>query len=209
MRQAIAATSLIALLVLAGCGSSSTSSNDTTTSGSPTNAQTTTTKTRDAKEKATQAADAALERGKYAAAVAAVAALHDNTLTARYKEKAAQRLRSAARRALTSGSATEARKLALRAQAYDPTAQGRALASAAQSKVTAQRQAAKRKLQEKRAAEERKKAQNKQSKSSSAASNVEKYAGKTCSEIGHSFEVPPGADPDHDADGDGIACESE
>lgn len=34
------------------------------------------------------------------------------------------------------------------------------------------------------------------------------YAGLTCSEIGHSFQVEPGSDPAHDADNDGIACES-
>lgn len=35
------------------------------------------------------------------------------------------------------------------------------------------------------------------------------YAGKTCDEIGHSYTVPPGADREHDADGDGVACESQ
>lgn len=30
-----------------------------------------------------------------------------------------------------------------------------------------------------------------------------------CSEIGHSFSVPPGSDPEHDVDGDGLACESQ
>ncbi len=34
------------------------------------------------------------------------------------------------------------------------------------------------------------------------------YAGMTCSEIGHSFSVTPGSDPEHDADNDGVACES-
>ena len=34
------------------------------------------------------------------------------------------------------------------------------------------------------------------------------YAGLNCSEIGHSFTVAPGSDPEHDADNDGIACES-
>ncbi len=34
------------------------------------------------------------------------------------------------------------------------------------------------------------------------------YAGMNCSEIGHSFEVTPGSDPEHDADNDGTACES-
>lgn len=34
------------------------------------------------------------------------------------------------------------------------------------------------------------------------------YAGLTCSEIGHSFTVAPGSDPEHDADNDGVACES-
>lgn len=35
------------------------------------------------------------------------------------------------------------------------------------------------------------------------------YSGMTCAEIGHSFYVTPGSDPEHDADGDGEACESE
>jgi hypothetical protein len=34
------------------------------------------------------------------------------------------------------------------------------------------------------------------------------YAGMNCSGIGHSFQVTPGSDPQHDADNDGIACES-
>jgi hypothetical protein len=34
------------------------------------------------------------------------------------------------------------------------------------------------------------------------------YAGLNCSEIGHSFNVTPGSDPEHDADNDGVACES-
>lgn len=34
------------------------------------------------------------------------------------------------------------------------------------------------------------------------------YAGRTCAEIGHSYRVPPGSDREHDADGDGVACES-
>lgn len=34
------------------------------------------------------------------------------------------------------------------------------------------------------------------------------YAGLNCSEIGHSFTVTPGSDPEHDADSDGVACES-
>ncbi len=35
------------------------------------------------------------------------------------------------------------------------------------------------------------------------------YSGMNCSEIGHSFHVTPGSDPDHDADNDGVACESQ
>lgn len=34
------------------------------------------------------------------------------------------------------------------------------------------------------------------------------YAGMNCTEIGHSFMVEPGSDPEHDRDNDGIACES-
>lgn len=35
------------------------------------------------------------------------------------------------------------------------------------------------------------------------------YSGKTCDEIGHSYTVPPGTDREHDADGDGVACEAQ
>jgi tetratricopeptide (TPR) repeat protein len=35
------------------------------------------------------------------------------------------------------------------------------------------------------------------------------YAGMNCDEIGHSFMVEPGSDPEHDRDNDGIACESQ
>ena len=35
------------------------------------------------------------------------------------------------------------------------------------------------------------------------------YEGRTCAEIGRSYRVTPGTDREHDADGDGVACESE
>ena len=35
------------------------------------------------------------------------------------------------------------------------------------------------------------------------------YAGMTCDQIGHPFEVTPGSDPEHDRDNDGHACESQ
>ncbi len=35
------------------------------------------------------------------------------------------------------------------------------------------------------------------------------YPGMNCTEIGHSYTVVPGSDPDHDADNDGVACESQ
>src|SRR6185312_13192628 len=42
----------------------------------------------------------------------------------------------------------------------------------------------------------------------SGAGSADQYAGMTCAEIGHSFTVTPGSDPEHDRDNDGIACES-
>jgi hypothetical protein len=158
------------------------------------------TETVDAKTAAMETADAALLHGDYDKAVAAIAGLQDDSLTERYKSTAAGKLRTEARRALES-SAKDARELALKAQAYDPTTQGRALVSAAESKLTAQRRAAERKREEKRAAATRKEAQTQ--------SEAEQYAGRTCTEIGHSFEVVPGSDPDHDANNDGVACESQ
>lgn len=44
--------------------------------------------------------------------------------------------------------------------------------------------------------------------SGSDAGSGSQYAGMNCSEIGHSFTVTPGSDPEHDRDNDGIACES-
>lgn len=43
---------------------------------------------------------------------------------------------------------------------------------------------------------------------SAGGSGAADYAGLNCSEIGHSFTVAPGSDPEHDADNDGVACES-
>lgn len=37
----------------------------------------------------------------------------------------------------------------------------------------------------------------------------ESCAGMNCDEIGHSFTVKPGGDPEHDRDNDGVACESQ
>lgn len=44
--------------------------------------------------------------------------------------------------------------------------------------------------------------------SGSSAGSASQYAGMNCAEIGHSFTVTPGSDPEHDRDNDGIACES-
>jgi len=46
------------------------------------------------------------------------------------------------------------------------------------------------------------------SSGSGSASDGSQYAGMNCAEIGHSFNVTPGSDPEHDADNDGVACES-
>ncbi|HXE43945.1 MAG TPA: excalibur calcium-binding domain-containing protein [Conexibacter sp.] len=44
--------------------------------------------------------------------------------------------------------------------------------------------------------------------SGSGSGSADQYAGMNCAEIGHSFTVTPGSDPEHDRDNDGIACES-
>jgi hypothetical protein len=48
-----------------------------------------------------------------------------------------------------------------------------------------------------------------QAESAATGSGGNDYAGMTCPEIGHSFTVEPGSDPEHDRDNDGLACESQ
>lgn len=42
-----------------------------------------------------------------------------------------------------------------------------------------------------------------------ATDNPADYSGLSCDDIGHSYSVVPGSDPEHDANNDGYACESQ
>jgi hypothetical protein len=74
-----------------------------------------------------------------------------------------------------------------------------AAAARAQRIADAKARAAERKAAEQAATES----------SNSGGGGGAQYAGLNCTEIGHSFTVTPGSDPEHDRDGDGIACESQ
>jgi hypothetical protein len=73
--------------------------------------------------------------------------------------------------------------------------------------IARQRRIARQRAEARRIAEERRIAEAEAAPDPVAA--APDYSGMTCSEIGHSFTVPPGSDPEHDADNDGVACESQ
>jgi Tfp pilus assembly protein FimT len=182
---------------------------------------TTTTATTEAAEEAPveaqptiEDAQALVDEGKYDQAVVLVKDSSANTKN-RVRAYAATTIAAAAVVALDHGDRKLASRRIRKAASYANTAtvrsaQGRL--KRAQSRAAARRVAARQRSRE-RAAERRRAASDAAAAAAEeaavAAPAAESYAGLTCTEIGHSFSVTPGSDPDHDANNDGLACESQ
>jgi hypothetical protein len=122
----------------------------------------------------------------------------------------------------TATTETTAAKAAAVAEEADRVERARVARAAkkAKARVRAERRAVERKaarvraskaarVRARRAAEARRKQAEEAAAAAPASDDPAQYAGMNCTEIGHSFNVSPGSDPDHDADNDGVACESQ
>lgn len=207
---------LAMLGALVGCGDAS-SDKSTATVTSPTATSTQPAQTvRDAR--------AAVDKDDYTAALAIATALgtaQADSVRRWISNRIARRVFTA----LRSGNRGLARTLIIQGKQYGTTQQSvraRASYKAAKARAAQQRRAAAAAKAQRVAAKARRQAQ--QAKQSQAGNGGRSgggtsgggstgggggYAGMNCDEIGHSFTVPPGSDPEHDRDGDGIACESQ
>jgi hypothetical protein len=159
---------------------------------------------------------------------AAIAAAHHADDRNWVRHRISRRIAYRVQAALHAGNRRQARFLLAKAARYPATpaiakvrgaytaAQQRAVARAAARRAARQQAAAARAARRAaRAAARRAKQQQAAAlaatpdTSSSSDSGGGSYAGMNCDEIGHSFNVIPGSDPEHDRDNDGLACESQ
>lgn len=212
MRGRIGGAALAAVMActLMSCGSSDGGSD----SASATSTQQTTPPTATVAQDTAQrdAAASAAKAGDYAKAIALAAAVNAGDLVRRYRRAAAHVLERRARHAFSSAhyataiaTAREARRLYGTAASAAPD-----IRSEAEQRRAARHAAARlRRLQLAQARVQREGAAQPPPSSGGSGGGAGQYGGMTCPEIGHSFSVPPGSDPAHDADNDGIACESQ
>lgn len=126
------------------------------------------------------------------------------------RRRIADRLAGRTRTALHAGDRGRARSLLIEANDYPMTARKRAARAsyqAAKARALARRRAAANPKAERPAVPPATQSQG--SGDSGSKDSADQYAGRTCDEIGRSFNVTPGSDPAHDRDNDGVACESQ
>ncbi|MCW3000656.1 MAG: hypothetical protein JWN65_4205 [Solirubrobacterales bacterium] len=218
-------TILLLVVVIASMSDNSgdSDSNDTSTTVASTNTgptSPTTTTTTGAEPKATFLnAKALVDDKQYDAAIALVAAASKSTKT-RTRAYVASAIAATAIVALNSGNRKLASQRIRRALGFANTAAVRSASSKlnrAQARASARKAAKEQRAREQAAERRRIRAEKQAAKDAAArdaatppaASSSEDVSGLTCPEIGHSFNVVPGSDPEHDANGDGVACESQ
>ena len=168
-------------------------------------------------------AEQAVASDDFPAALAIAAALggdDENRVRRVISRRLGRRVLSALRR----GDRSAARVLLAQADAYPATKQIRTARSsyraskaraAYRTKVRRQARAARRRQQaaDRAAAKAKREAERQAETQALADPGTDDasggYAGMNCDEIGHSFTVTPGSDPEHDRDNDGLACESQ
>lgn len=207
------------LVTVAVCGiTACASSTDSSSRGSTATATAPTTQTSTIAHDAAQraAAATAAQAGQYGKAIGLAHAINATDLVRRYRQAAARVLERRARHALRTAQYSTAITIARTARRLYGTAPraAPAIRLQAERQLTARRAVVRLKRQQRAqaaaTAEMRRGAAEKTSPSDGGpAGGAGEFAGMTCPEIGHSFMVTPGSDPDHDADNDGVACESQ
>ena len=177
-------------------------------------------------------AEQAVDDDHYTEAIALAARLGDRDQS-RITRRISRRLAIRALRALKNGNRQTAARLLAEAQNYPSTPQARGARASlrtAQARAAAvraaKRRAARVRAERRRVARAAKAEREREARQAREAAQAaeeaaaaedtapegddpSQYAGMTCTEIGHSFTVTPGSDPDHDANNDGVACESQ
>lgn len=229
---AVAAAILLVILV-ASCGGDdepARSSNPTETS---TRAAATTEDAPDAEDldaRLRAIADEAVDAGEYDEAIALYERLGDDEAARRTTRTAAAVLVGRARAAYRAGqykTAERRAKAAIRRYGAGSAKGATRVRNQSRAEIRAQRERAQARAEARRIAREQAAAERREARriareqaaaelaaeeesfDSGGGGGGGQYAGMNCDEIGHSFTVEPGSDPEHDRDNDGIACESQ
>lgn len=210
-----------ALTMGMGCGENSGSSGNfdpTAASGATTATATSSTAPSTAAEPTRADVRAEAEQGHFDEAIALAATIGAADLQRQYRRAAARVIEKRARAALAAGRYVSARRFARDARRRYGTAaawapgvrqQTSQALAAKHAAAQARAQQAKAEREARRQAVRLAQAQKKAAQAAPSDQGTPDYSGMNCDEIGHSYSVPPGSDPDHDADNDGVACESQ
>lgn len=222
---------IVLVILLASCGGDDDPPRSANATETSTRAAATTDDAEDADAQLRAAADEAVDAGEYDEAIALYEQVGDDQAAQRTSRtaaavlvgraraayragqyKTAERRAKAAIRRYGAGSAKGATRIRNQSRAEIRVQQERARARAearriAREQAAAERREARRLAREQAAAELA--AEEESFGSDSGGGGGGQYAGMNCDEIGHSFTVEPGSDPQHDRDNDGIACESQ
>lgn len=209
MRGRIGIALLAAIMAcgLMSCGSSNGGSDSAAATSTQQTTPPTATVARDSAQRA--AAASAAKTNDYVKAIALAAAVDAGDLVRRYRRAATQMLERQARHALSSAHYATAIATARKARRLYGTAASAApdIRFEAEQRLAARRTATR--LRRQQLAQREAAPPPPPPSSGDSGGDAGQYAGMTCPEIGHSFSVPPGSDPEHDADNDGTACESQ
>lgn len=225
------AAAIVLVILVASCGGDDEPTRSSGATETSTRAAATTDDASDAEESEAQlrtAADEAVDAGEYDEAIALYEELGDDDAARRTTRTAAAVLVGRARAAYRAGqyeTAERRAKAAIRRYGAGSAKGATRVRNQSRAKISAQREQARIRAEARRIAREQRAAERREARriareqaAAELAADEESfadddgggsYAGMNCTEIGHSFTVEPGSDPEHDADNDGVACESQ
>lgn len=229
------ALAILLVILVASCGGDDEPTRSSNATETSTRAAATTDDTSTAEDPDTAlraAADEAIDVGDYDEAIALYEELGDDEAARRTTRTAAAVLVGRARAAYRAGrykTAERRAKAAIRRYGAGSAKGATRVRNQSRAEIRVQREQARIRAEARRIAREQRAAERREARriareqaAAELAADEESfaaddggsggggsYAGMNCDEIGHSFTVEPGSDPEHDRDNDGIACESQ
>lgn len=222
---------IVLVILVASCGGNDepTRSSDATETSTRAAATTEDAAEEDPDAQLRTAADDAVAAKEYDEAIALYEELGDDAAARRTTRTAAAVLVSRARAAYRAGQYKTAQRraqAAIRRYGAGSAKGATRIRNQSRAKISAQREQARIRAEARRIARQQRAAERREARriareqaAAELAAEEESfaaedsgggsYAGMNCTEIGHSFTVEPGSDPEHDADNDGVACESQ
>lgn len=222
---------IVLVILLASCGGDDepARSSDATETSTRAAATTEDAAEEDPEAQLRTAADDAVDAGQYDEAIALYEELGDDAAARRTTRTAAAVLVGRARAAYRAGrykTAQRRAQAAIRRYGAGSAKGATRVRNQSRAKISAQREQARIQAEVRRVAREQRAAERREARriareqaAAELAAEEEpfaaedsgggSYAGMNCTEIGRSFMVEPGSDPEHDRDNDGIACESQ